>query len=400
MIRAAVALSTEPNSARAALEVARELHGSLDGAAPNCCIVFATDEHLEQIEMLRETLCSALDTPYVVGCSASGLLVSGVESESGPALGVLAIVSDQLRTTPFLFPDVGDHGATAAAQLGQRMLGSRDSSDLMLVWPDPFSVRPDQLIATLDGVLPGLPLVGAAASSGRHDRSVQFCGGEISEQAVSGLRLSGSFRHAIGVTQGCGPIGRPLRVTSAHDNLLLELEGRPAYDLLEEIAPRELLQDPAKAMNYLFVGLKPKGRAAEPSDYLVRNLIALDPDTGVLAITDRVSDGSEIVFAHRSAEAARADLDRMLESVSPQRTGVDYRFGLYFNCRARGSSLYGEAGVDAAEIRRRFPDLPLLGFFGNAEIGPVDSENRLFTYTGVLLLVGEERADSGRPGKI
>ena len=394
MIRAAVALSNESNSARAALEIARELHGSLDGVAPDCCIVFATDEHLESIEMVRETLCSALDTPYVVGCSASGLLVAGKECEAGPALGVLAIVSDQLRTTPFLFADVGDHGATAASQLGQRMRGSRDSSDLMLVWPDPFSVRPDQLIATLDRLLPGLTLVGAAASSAQPDASTQFCGGELSNHSVSGLRLSGDFKHAIGVTQGCAPIGKPLRVTSAHDNLLLELDGRPAYELLEEIAPKELLADPNAAMDYLFVGLVPKSPNSDESAYLVRNIIAIDPDTGVLAITDRVSEGGEIVFARRSAEAAQTDLKRMLESLSVQRTGVDYRFGLYFNCRARGSSLYEKGDVDAVEIQRMFPDLPLLGFFGNAEIGPIDGVNRLFTYTGVLLLVGEEGAES------
>jgi small ligand-binding sensory domain FIST len=397
MIRAAVAFSTNSDSALAALEIARELHGSLNGLAPDCCIVFATDEHLESISVVRDTLSSALDTPYVVGCSASGLLVAGRECEAGPALGVMAIVSDQLRTTPFLFADVGDHGATAATQLGQRMSGSRDTSDLMLVWPDPFSVRPDQLISTLDRLLPGLTLVGAAASSAQHDTSTQFCGGEVANQAVSGLRLSGDFRYVIGVTQGCAPIGKPLRVTSAHDNLLLELDGRPAYEMLKEIAPKELLADPTAAMDYLFVGLVPKSPSSDESAYLVRNIIAIDPDTGVLAITDRVREGGQIVFARRSAEAAQTDLRRMLDSLSAERTGLSYRFGLYFNCRARGASLYEKGDIDATEIQRKFPDLPLLGFFGDAEIGPIDGENRLFTYTGVLLLVGEsggERTDA------
>jgi small ligand-binding sensory domain FIST len=79
----------------------------------------------------------------------------------------------------------------------------------------------------------------------------------------------------------------------------------------------------------------------------------------------------------------------MLDQVSPERTGLDYKFGLYFNCLARGRSLYREDGIDSSLLAGAFPGVPTLGFFCNAEIGPIQGENRLFTYTGVLLLVAE-----------
>lgn len=124
-------------------------------------------------------------------------------------------------------------------------------------------------------------------------------------------------------------------------------------------------------------------------EYLVRNIVAADPDTGVLAIADAVEEGQHLVFAHREPEAARGDLARMLERVSPPSTGMDYRFGLYFNCLARGRSLYRRESVDSGLLSRALPEVPLLGFFCNAEIGPIQGKNRLFTYTGILLLVGE-----------
>jgi len=341
---------------------------------------------------MQQTLSEAIGTPYVVGCSAAGVLAGGLEIEHGPALGALAVSSDQLRGTPFLFQDEGDQGMTAGVRLGQRLLASRDSGDMLVVWPDPFHVRPDRLLQSIDALLGNIPIVGGAAS-GQNDqrKTFQFCGSEAGNASVSGIRLGGKFRHAIGITQGCRQLGEPLKVTRAHDNLILELEGRPALEVLRERAPAGLLDDPEWGFNFLFVGLLPDPGNPEvrPGEYLVRNIVATDPDAGVIAISDNVEEDQHIVLALREPDSARKDLTRVLDEISSQRTGMDYRFGLYFNCLARGSSLYQEPGVDAALLQKALPGLPLLGFFCNAEIGPMRGVNQLFTYTGVLVLFAE-----------
>jgi small ligand-binding sensory domain FIST len=337
-------------------------------------------------------LASGSKTPYVVGCSASGVIACGSEVESGPAIGVLAVVSDELTGTPFLFHDEGDQGATAGIRLGQRLSGSRDSDDLVLVWPDAYHVRPDRLLRSLDAMLERTPVVGGAASaSPNREATFQFCGNETGRSAVSGLRLGGSFRHVVGVTQGCRHLGEPLRVTRSHENLILELEGRPPFDVLRRRVPREMADELASRPHLVFVGLLPDPDLSRvrPGEYLVRNIVSADPDTGVLAVADRVEEGQYALFALREPLAARRDLAGMLERLSADRTGLRYRFGLYFNCLARGRSLYGEDGIDTELLNQALPDLPILGFFCNAEMGPVGGINQLLTYTGLLLLVGE-----------
>jgi small ligand-binding sensory domain FIST len=387
MIHAAVGVSSHTNTARAALDAAQQVLQQLGENTPDWCVVFVTDEHLEFLESMQQSLTQALGTPYVVGCSVAGVLAAGEEIEAGPALGVLAVHSDQLRATPFLFRDTGDHGLTAATRLGQRMAGSRNSGDLLVVWPDPYHVRPDRLLTGLDAILPGLPVVGGAASGRTDGTTIQFCGTESAAAGISGLRLGGDFNHVVAVTHGCAPLTQPLRATQVHENLILELDGRPAFDVLKEHAPKHLMQDLSSAVHHLFVGLLPPG--ASEDDYLIRNIVTADPDTGVVAISDRVGEGQQLVLALRESGAARRDIARVLDRVRSEMTDRQYRFGLYFNCLARGQALYQEAGVDAAEIRRAFPDVPILGFFCNAEIGPLKGENQLFTYTGVLVLVGE-----------
>ena len=89
------------------------------------------------------------------------------------------------------------------------------------------------------------------------------------------------------------------------------------------------------------------------------------------------------------AEAARNDLKRAVTGLCGGGGDSKFNFGIYFNCLARGRSLYGEDGVDSAILRETLEGVPVLGFYCNAEMAPLQGVNRLFTYTGVLVLVGE-----------
>jgi small ligand-binding sensory domain FIST len=253
-------------------------------------------------------------------------------------------------------------------------------------------VHPDRLLQALDATLGGVPVVGGAASSSPDaEATFQFSGNEGSDGAVSGVRLGGEFQHRVAVSQGCRPVGAPLRVTRAHENLILELDGRPALERLQEVVPQDLLEDPEHALNVVSVAFLPDPNDAvlRPGEYLVRNIVAADPDTGVIGVADAVEEGQSIVFALREPAAARDDLARSVSRLASERSALDYKFGLYFNCLARGRALYRRDGVDAELIARTLPGIPVLGFFCNAEIAPVRGANHLLTYTGVLLLVGE-----------
>ena len=389
MIEAGIGLSSASSTVVAASEAASLSVAGLSGERADLAIVFATGEHADEIPSLLSSVERAAGTPYIVGCSASGVIAQGREVEDGPAIGVLAVRSDAIRATPFLFRDSGDQGLTAGIHVGQRLAGSRATEDVVLVWPDPFRVRPDRMLQGLDATLGSVPVAGGAAScSDGASETFQFNGCEAGCGAVSGVRLAGGIRHQVAVTQGCRPLGEPLRVTGAHENLVLELDGVPALEALRKLAPHDLVEDPEAALASLSVALLPEGGggALRPGEYLVRNILAVDPDTGVIAVAAEVEEGQQLLFAIREPEAARADVERMARRAAAAAPPGGYSFGLYFNCLARGRSLYGRSGVDAGILSQHLKDIPILGFFCNAEIAPVAGMNHLFTYTGVLVL--------------
>jgi small ligand-binding sensory domain FIST len=392
MIHAGVGLSTDTDTELAAERAAAQAAAGLPEGHADFAVAFVTAEHAAEIPELVQSISATLGTPYVVGCSAAGVIASGREVEDGPAVGVLAVRSDSLRGTPFLFGDTGDHGLTAGLHLGQRLMASRDTRDVILVWPDPYVVRPDRLLQGIDATLGAVPVAGGAASSpAPSGGTFQFSGGEVATGAVSGLRLGGDFRHHVAITQGCRPLGGPRRITSAHDNMVLEVDGVPALEALRSVAPEGFLDDPAEPIQSMTIALLPEPGESilRANEYLVRNIVAIDPDTGVIAVAADVEEGQSILFAHREPGAAREDVARMAARAATAAPASGYRFGLYHNCLARGRSLYGREGVDSAAFARYLPGVPLLGFFCNAEIAPLRGSNHLFTYTGVLVLFSD-----------
>jgi len=146
-----------------------------------------------------------------------------------------------------------------------------------------------------------------------------------------------------------------------------------------------LAMDPAKS---------PLGRG----DFLVRALLGADRDTGAVAVAEPVRVGQTIQFQIRDAEAARSDLEEMLQGVTRALGGRRPAFGLYFDCAGRGAGLYGVADHDIGLIRERLGAFPLVGFFGNGEFAPVGARNHFHTYTGVLVVYPEPAAASDPVG--
>jgi small ligand-binding sensory domain FIST len=97
----------------------------------------------------------------------------------------------------------------------------------------------------------------------------------------------------------------------------------------------------------------------------------------------------QVTLKVRIAEVNRSLLKKIGVNLLASDPTGGFKFGLYFNCLARGSSLYGREGVDSAALSRHLPGVPILGFSCNAEIAPLRGMNALLTYTGVLVLVSE-----------
>lgn len=201
---------------------------------------------------------------------------------------------------------------------------------------------------------------------------------QVTDGALSGVLFAGDMAVATGLTQSCLPIGPMHMVTAAQENVVEMLDGAKAVEVLTTDVEHGMAEEG------IFEGTVQAGLGVEGSDtndYMVRNLVGIDPDSGHLAVGAEMAVGDRLMFVRRDREAALADMARMLEDVRRRADGP-IKGALYHSCIARGPNLFGDGAVEARMIKDVLGDVPMVGFFGNGEF----SHNRLYGYSGVLTL--------------
>jgi small ligand-binding sensory domain FIST len=277
---------------------------------------------------------------------------------------------DDFRILP-LIDESPDEWLEATSEWRERSLAS-----VALVHGDPTSPQTPGLIEALSEGLQGGFLVGGLASA-------EHLAAQIADRSVtgglSGVLFNGNVGISTGLSQGCSLIGEKHVITRGNRNIIETIDDRPALDVFKEAIGEVLARDLQRVGGYIFAALPIAG--SDTGDYLVRNLVGLDPENGLLAIGDMVQAGMEIQFAKRDAETARADLRRMVTSLLQRLPGPP-KGGIYVSCLGRGRNQFGDDSAEMKLIAELLGDVPLAGFYANGEI----SHNRLYGYTGVLTL--------------
>jgi small ligand-binding sensory domain FIST len=393
MIRAGVGQSSTSSTGEAVKSAATEAMTQAGISRADAAMVFFTIEHASHHRELVETLRRVTRTDRTIGCSAAGLLTSAGEVEGSQAIAVLVFSSDQIQSQTFLLNPLREREQKVGAEIGRTISAGATQESLLILLPDTYHCHPQRLLGGIETSVGFVPIVGAGASeNGTAQSTYQLGGDTLTSNAVAGLHLSGSFAASIDITQGCQPITESMVITKAQKNLIFEINHRPAFEVFAQVLKGPLAEDLRRALMFVFIGLPadPEQNAVCPGQYLVRNIIGLDPAKGIVGVGEEVREGQSMVFTLRDGQRAREDLNQMVERQRRNLGGRKPAFGFYFNCCARGSSLYGMSDIDTAYIRQDLGDFPLIGMFGGYELAPLAGANHLFAYTGVLALITEK----------
>jgi small ligand-binding sensory domain FIST len=384
----AAALSTQPRAERAVAEVlgaALQLSGPRDLA-----VAFYSPHHADAMPAIAERLQRELEPRCLIGCQGEGVIGTDREVENGPALSLwlanwggqveLEAVHLTANTTPdgptlFGWPDA--------------LVDADPANAIMLLLGDPYTFPAAELfLPRVNEDYKGLRVHGGMASGMTgQGQTVLFADGEPKDEGAVGVLLRGQVGLRSVVSQGCRPVGKPLVVTKAKDNMIFELGGRPPVfhlrDLLEQLpeADRQLFQNGP----HLGVAMTEYKDTFGRGDFLVRNLYAMDPSNGAIAITDRARAGQTVQFLIRDAASADEDFRELLHHSAEGRAARP-QSALLFTCNGRGSRLFGSPGHDAGAIAKEFGDIPCAGFFAAGELGPVGGSNYLHGFTASAVL--------------
>jgi small ligand-binding sensory domain FIST len=393
MIRAGVGFSSARNPRNAAAEAtaAALAQAGLSRALGALC--FATPAYGAAYPMILRAVGSEAHTREVAGCSSMGVIAGETEIESGHALCVLVFGGEEIEATRFFVPTLRGRATGVASEVASAVRGKLGKSNLLILFADTYNFEAEATLQALGMELPGVKIIGGGASEdGSIGETFVFCGDTVSSNAVSGMLLSGDFDLTLANTIACGLIGTAHRVTAARDNILIELDGRPAYEVFAEAAG-PLASDLRRALAYVFVAIPVYENATtiERGQFVVRNIVGASEEHGVIAVGFQPKVGDTIGFVLRDAERSREDLKATLDDLN-DRLASPPAFGLYFDCVSRGSGLYNIPGHDSAYIRRALGPVPIAGFFTGFEIGSLADQTSLLQYSGVLALISGKKS--------
>ena len=384
----AAALSTAPQSLQAVDEVCGRALPTLDGR-PDLALVFFSPHHAPAADELAARLQPQLEARCLVGCQGEAIVGNEREVENGPALSLwLARWSQPVEQTPF-------HLTFEETSEGPSLMGWPDDlqqadpkQSAILLLGDPFSFPVDQCLRHLNENQPGLRVMGGMSSGSQGPgQGALLLGGQVLPGGAVGVLLQGGPRIRSVVSQGCRPIGKPLVITKARDNIIFELGGQTALEQLQQLWQSLSPQDQALVRQGLHVGrvLSEYQETFQRGDFLVRNVMGLDRDSGAIAVTEWVRVGQTVQFHVRDAATADEDLHALLKT-DVQAHAARPAGALLFTCNGRGTRLFDGPNHDAGVLRAEAGTVPVAGFFAQGELGPVGGQNFIHGFTASVAL--------------
>jgi hypothetical protein len=392
--KAGVGMSRHHNPNVAGREAAEQALEKAGVSKPDFVLMFGSigyEQH-SLVRAVRETTGGA----PLSGCSAEGTINGDDADESNFSVVVTAISSEQLRWR---------NGLVTGLSADPRAVGMRVAKDLLphlsaetiglFVFPDGRVDNLYTFFAGLEDNLPSerfLPLWGGGANTSLNVEgpTYQYCDDEVISDGISYALLSGEAHAAWAISHTLIPIGGERIVTRSQRNVIYEIDGKPATEVLKEYLPEGALVEDRDWMRYA-ISLALCFRAPsymKDEEYVCRGYPAVRMADGSITVQTEVPKGTSIWFSTRDKKKLATGLDRMAAQIKDQLEGEKPKLVFQFECATRGKMMLRDQ--EKLQFLRQFrqsvgAEVPWAGYYTWGEIGPVEEHNLRHLYTSVVL---------------
>ena len=203
------------------------------------------------------------------------------------------------------------------------------------------------------------------------------------EAALQGVKGVVAAAHGLRV------LDKPRLVTKAGAHDLQMLADKPALKVLQRAC--DVVNESIPLHRIMAVYAR-SAEAISAGDYQQAALVSCNDSDQSTTLSKSIETGQFLCWALRETEAAQQDLQQTATNLNDrlrlQTSKAQPDFGLLFSCLGRGPYFYGGVDRDLSLLRAQFPDMPLIGFYGNGEIAPSnfkqDGGSELLPYSAVL----------------
>ena len=321
----------------------------------NSVLLFLTSEFARDPVPALRAAAAAASCMDVMGCSAPGIFTEQNWVVDGPAAAAMVFGGD-MRLLP-----------ATQQQADHPLLALAAPNGINLNWLSKPGVRFGGVSGDATGQGP--------FSVWQHGKGAP--GGHC-EAMLDGVQGSIAASHGVRV------LSKPRPVTASHGYDLVFLDGKPALESLQRAydARKGAFND-LLPMHRLMLGIADSPESAKHGDYRLAALVCANEAERSVTLTERLDPGQLVFWLLREPDAAQRDLKETISRLQGNLSAPP-DFGLLFSCLGRGPYFYNGIDRDLVLMQKMLPDMPLIGFYGNGEIAPVNGVNELLQYSAVL----------------
>ncbi len=333
--------------------------------SPACVLLFLSSEFASNPQAAIKAAAKASSCTQVIGCSAIGIFTEEDWVIDSPAAAAM-VFSDNIWLKP------NKHNSA--------------TSNFLLTLAAPNAINSVWLDST------GMRLGGVSGDAIGHGAFSVWENAKGVTQGYCEMQLN-NRQCAVGATHGLKLISTPRRITACGQHEIFTIANLSALVTLESAWHKQSKTQSSIAYHQLMAVYASRASHIERGEYHLTSIIAGDETTGAVTLAKPLQVGDWISWAIRDVDAAQIDLVKtasaLKRQLEAQTRNSEIQFSLLFSCLGRGPYLYNGIDQDLALIKTLFPGLPLIGFYGNGEIAPIQGKNELLQYSAVLALFGE-----------
>ncbi len=395
MTKLATALSKGKNASSVAEKAVEKAKKKLDGKKVDLSIVYASADY--DLQPVVDTVRSLTDNAPLIGCTTGGEFTEEKVDSKSIAIGLIS--SDKMKFYTAMAEGVSKGEESALTKISrefpEEVEGFPNKSAIVLI--DGLAGKGAEIPIAASNIL-GMDFIlagGAAADDLKFEKTFVFCDNKVLTDAASVCMIASKTPVFTGVQHGHKPLSRPLKTTKTENNILYEVNSRPAWEVWKE--------ETAEHAKSRGINVKELSDATEIGAHLIRYEMGLSMGSGQYKIRVPLSknDDGSLNFActipnNREFHIMKSEKKDQIESareaarLAKESAGEAKIAGaLIFDCVCRGIILEDSFREAVSEFKNIFGDeVPLLGWetYGEICMNPGSFSGFHNTSSVVLLL--------------
>ena len=340
---------------------------------PQLVLMFAGRQLLEEGERFKEVRALYPDS-HILTCSTAGEIIATQVRDNSVALTAVFF-----EKTTVKFTQASIESNKESLEVGKKLASDLLGQDLVhaMVFSDGQKVNGTQLVQGFNTVLPpDVSVTGGLVGDGADfKRTLVGLDESGREGNVVAIGFYGTaLRVGYGSLGGWDPFGLERTITKSEDNVLYELDGKPALELYKEYLGEQAKDLPGSGLLFpLRLRIKNGGKEVE----VVRTILGVDEAKQSMTFAGDMPTGAQ-------ATLMKANFERLIDgasgagSMSIEPLGSSQaQLAILISCIGRKLVLKERVEEEIEAVQAEIGEgVPMIGFYSYGELCPVASTEK------------------------